>query len=145
MMVCDFEQGLILAKETELPNTMIKACYFHFCQSLWWKIQELGLARPYRQRRRLRKTLRKIIAIGHLPVALVRQNFNLLTTDRSTRRLVNTYPSLNDFLLYIANTYVQGTFPVAMWNVYGRGHDCRTNNIVEGLYLFQACEYLDHI
>jgi hypothetical protein len=48
--ICDFEQGLKLAIETELPNTMIK-------------IQELGLARQYRQGRRLRKTLRKIMTI----------------------------------------------------------------------------------
>ena len=63
---------------------------------------------------------------------------NLLTADRSTRRLVNTYHRLNDFLFYVANTYVQGAFPVAMWNVYDRGHDYRTNNIVEGLYQFHA-------
>jgi hypothetical protein len=48
--ICDFEQGLILAIETELPTTMIK-------------IQELGLARQYRQPRRLGKIMRKIMTI----------------------------------------------------------------------------------
>lgn len=48
--ICDFEQGLILAIETELPNTLIK-------------IQEVGLARQYRQRRRLRKIMKKIMTI----------------------------------------------------------------------------------
>ena len=55
MAICNFEQGLTLSIETELPDTMIKAYYFHFCQNLWWKIQKVGLARTYLQRRRLRK------------------------------------------------------------------------------------------
>jgi hypothetical protein len=32
--VCDFEQALQSAVETELQNTRICSCYFHFCQSL---------------------------------------------------------------------------------------------------------------
>ena len=67
MAICDFEQALILAIETELPNTRVRACYFHFCQSLWRKIQSLGLVERYRRRRRLRKVLRKVMSIGHLP------------------------------------------------------------------------------
>ena len=136
MIICDFEQALQLAIETELPNTTVKACYFHFCQSLWRKVQELGLANVYRRRRRVRKIIRKFMSIGHLPIPLVRQNFNLLARHRRTRRLVNRYPSLADFIDYLSNTYIRGTFPIAMWNVFDRSSDCRTNNIVEGLYTY---------
>ena len=137
MVICDFEQALVSAIETELPHSQVKGCYFHFCQSLWRKIQELGLANVYRRRRRVRKLLRKLMSIGHLPVALVRQNFTLLTRARSTRRLINRYPAIDDFIQYLANTYIRGTFPIAMWNVFDRRKDCRTNNVVEGLY--SAC------
>ena len=132
MAVCDFEHALMLVIETELPNTHIQTCYFHFCQSLWRKIQALGLVDHYKHTRRVRRVLRKLMAIGHLPVALVRQNFDLLSRSRRTIRLMGRYPGLRDFILYMNNTYIQGTFPIRMWNVYSRGNDCRTNNIVEG-------------
>jgi len=131
-VICDFENALMIALETELVNTQICGCYFHFCQSLWRKIQELGLARAYIRRRRVRQLLRKIMALGHLPVAIVRQNFFVLANERRTRRLIDRYPAIRDFLLYIQNSYIEGTFPVILWNVYRRDGDCRTNNIVEG-------------
>ena len=40
----DFEQAQIGAFEGELEGISVKACYFHFCQSLWRKLQEIGLA-----------------------------------------------------------------------------------------------------
>jgi len=131
-VVCDFEIALKIAVETELPNTRVAGCYFHFCQSLWRKIQELGLSQMYRWRRKVRKLLRKMMAIGHLPTNIVRQNVNLLQTARGTRRLINRYPAMGDFFTYFRNSYLDGQFPIALWNVYDRGIDCRTNNIVEG-------------
>ena len=43
--ITDFELALI---------TRIRGCYFHFSQSLWRKIQKLGLSGPYRQDRHLK-------------------------------------------------------------------------------------------
>ena len=43
-VLTDFEMALINAFETKLPNIRTTGCYFHFCQSLWRKVQELGLA-----------------------------------------------------------------------------------------------------
>jgi hypothetical protein len=42
--VVDFEQSLMAAIETEYANCRIRVCYFHFTQSLWRRIQNLGLA-----------------------------------------------------------------------------------------------------
>lgn len=134
-VVCDFEMGLKNAIETELPNTRVVGCYFHFCQSLWRKIQELGLSRTYRRRRHVRMLLRKLMAIGYLPVNIVRQNFNMIQTERRTRRLIGRYPAIQEFLNYFRNTYIDGQFPIALWNVFERGMDCRTNNIVEGIFM----------
>ena len=47
MVISDFENSLLIAVQTELRNARVKGCYFHFCQSLWRKIQNLGLARHY--------------------------------------------------------------------------------------------------
>jgi hypothetical protein len=88
-VITDFEMSLLLAIETELPLARRSACYFHFCQILWRKIQELGLAGPYARQRKLRKCLRKFMAIGYLPLALVRHNFRILATANSTARRVS--------------------------------------------------------
>ncbi|CAH1277528.1 Hypp9683, partial [Branchiostoma lanceolatum] len=69
MIVSDFEVSIISSNETEFPDA-ISGCYFHFCQSLWWRIQQLSLAGPCRWDPRLKRCLRKVMGIGYLPVAL---------------------------------------------------------------------------
>ncbi|PIK32840.1 hypothetical protein BSL78_30347 [Apostichopus japonicus] len=43
-VVIDFELALITANETEFRQAVISGCYFHFCQSLWRRVQQLDLA-----------------------------------------------------------------------------------------------------
>lgn len=130
-IVCDFEQGLINAAETEFPNASIRGCYFHFTQSLWRRIQELGLSVGYRDDVSLQGFLRKILALGYLPLQLVAMNFNLIRAGEEAVRLIRRYPSLRNFLDYVHNNYINGTFPPQLWNVYDRNMDQRTNNHVE--------------
>jgi hypothetical protein len=120
--------------ETELPNTRICSCYFHFCKSLCRRVSDLGVSTPYGRNRRLKKCIRKFIALAHLPVPLVRQIFGILSTARSTRRLINRYPALFDFIRYLENNYISGQYTIQRWNVYDVDIDTRTNNHVEGLY-----------
>jgi len=133
-MVVDFERSLILAVETEFPRCRISGCYFHFTQSLWRHIQQVGLAREYRRNLDLKRVIRLVMALAFLPVLLVRQNFLLLCNRRSTRRLIRRYPQLQDWLDYVWATYVanNAAFPVPTWNVHDRNVDTRTNNHVEG-------------
>ena len=65
-VIMDFKSSLLLAVETELPDSPPSACYFQFCQSLWRRVQELGLARPYRRSGRLQKCIRKFMAMGYV-------------------------------------------------------------------------------
>ena len=69
------------------------------------------------------KWVRKAMAVGFLPLAVVRINFRIMTTSRQTRRLVRVHPELDDFIQYMEHTYVgeNAIFPPAVWNVYGRG------------------------
>ena len=50
--------------------------------------------------------------------------------------VINRYPEFRDFLHYVRNTYVLPTaiFRPAVWNVYQRNMDNRTNNKVESNY-----------
>ena len=119
-VILDFEIPLITAVETELPRANVCGCYFHFCQSMWRKIQELGMARSYTRHRRLRRCLRKFIALGH-------------ANGNATARVIQRYPEVQDFIDYLENNYINGpNFPPRMWNVFERDRDTRTNNHVEG-------------
>ena len=130
-IVCDFEIPLLNAVQTEFPRSRHSGCYFHFCQCLWRKIQELGLARTYKQDLQLQKVIRKFMAIGYLPVVLVRNNFNILSQSRRVQNMVGIYDALNDWIGYIRNNYINGQFRPILWNVYERNMDMRTNNWME--------------
>ena len=71
----DFEASLMQSIRLELPATMVHGCYFHYCSALWRRVQELGLQLPYRQDRRVKKFIRKLMALGYLPLAHVRGSF----------------------------------------------------------------------
>lgn len=131
-VVYDFEQSIINAVETELPRSRVTCCYFHFCQSMWRRLQELGLSGRYQRHERLRKCIRRFLSMGYLPLAIVRQNFHQFCVSRGTQRILQQYPELHDFIRYIERNYFDGNFPPVMWNVYDRNADTRTNNYVEG-------------
>ena len=135
-IICDFELAIISACETELPTARVSGCYFHFCQSLWRRIQELGLAIQYRQTTEVQKFVRRVMSLGYLPVAVVRHNYRQLCSSRRTLRLFRRYPDMHTFAQYVQRTYFDGQFSPVMWNVYTRNADMRTNNHVEGIGIF---------
>lgn len=106
----DFEHitSIIIAIDTELRRTRVRSCYFHFCQKLWRHVQSLGLARSYTIYRNLKICIQKVVAIAYLPVAIVRQNFRLLLAARRTRRFINRFPALLDYLAYFQRHYLDG-------------------------------------
>jgi len=74
----DFEQSLMIAIQTELPGALVSGCYFHFCQSLWRHMQDVGLTIQYRENANVQAVVRKVMALAFLPVLLVRQNFSAI-------------------------------------------------------------------
>ena len=48
-VLSDFERSAMNAYEEVFPGITIKGCHFHMTQSLWRKIQELGLATEYKE------------------------------------------------------------------------------------------------
>ena len=95
-VISDFEQASMTAFETEFPWITVKGCYFHFNQALWRAIQRYALAKPYRNSRRLKKCLKKVMALGFLPLAFVRFNFNRLRQSHAIRCLIRRFPTLHD-------------------------------------------------
>lgn len=134
VVVSDFELSLLIAVETELPRARRCCCYFHFCQSLYRRIQQLGLTMEYRNNDRVKEFLQKLMSLGYLPLPLVRQNFHLFITSRRSVRLMDRYPALREFINYIEANYFNGQFLPETWNVFNRDDQSRTNNHVEGFH-----------
>jgi len=114
------------AVETELPRSKVCGCLFHFPQSLYRNVHELGLTTPYKLDPVFRRVCHKVMALAFLPLQPVRQNFDVLVVSRTVQRLVTQYPNLNRFMNYVNNTYIRGRFMPAMWNVYMRNRRTRT-------------------
>ena len=61
----DFELAAIRAVEREFPKAEVKGCYFHYCQALWRKVQNLGLA--VQGRSSLQQWIRRAAGLALLP------------------------------------------------------------------------------
>ena len=51
VVVSDFELGIMQAERAVFPAVVSKGCYFHFCQALIRKLQQLGLQTAYQEDR----------------------------------------------------------------------------------------------
>lgn len=106
---------------------MHKGCLFHYNQSIYRRIQSLGLAKAYSEDDSVRSCCRKLMALPFLPVQEVETSFyNLRSTVDATVK-----KQLRELFLYFDNYWISSV-PVEMWNVHGCEH--RTNNICEGMY-----------
>ena len=54
----DFEAAVWQAIPVEFRDATVKGCTFHFTQSIWRKVQELGLQKTYMERRRAHSFIR---------------------------------------------------------------------------------------
>ena len=142
-ILCDFEIALMSAAEAEFQQSSIVGCYFHFCQNIWRKVQNLGLSVAYRRNLHVKKFVRKVMTLAYLPVAVVRINFRLMFTSTTVRRLIRQFPAIAQFITYFERNYINGVFKPKVWNVYERDVDFRTNNHVEGMkqYCFVGDSY----
>ena len=70
--ISHFEGGIKTAVGVEFPDTKRWGSYFHFPQSIYRKVQSLGLKKPYEEYRNLKKFIRKTLS-----------GFFVLTSDGS--------------------------------------------------------------
>ena len=74
----NFEIGLWKAMEKKLEDVSIKACGFHWAQTVWWHIQEVGLQKAYNTNRGTRKFLKEVMALPYLPADEILPTFEEL-------------------------------------------------------------------
>ncbi len=138
-VLMDFEQASINVVSTVFPDTEVKGCFFHFSQSIYRKILDLGQATKYRDDKNFNQAVRMLAALAFVPPE---------HTVSWYEKLVDSHDDLPQDLRqdYFEDNFIgrinrNGTrrrprFSIDMWNVYARTVDDlpRTNNSVEGFH-----------
>ena len=79
------------------PFAEIDGCYFHFTKNLWKQVAEFGLIVGYRNNENLKTVIRKIMALGFLPLLFITGAFHVLSTSVLVAQLMREYPNLVHF------------------------------------------------
>lgn len=136
-IVLDFEIATMRAIQEVMPYSEIGGCLFHWGQTVWRKIAELGLKRRYQTNVEIQRSVHIIQALPFLPLD------DLVKTFVGLRNEIHedVIPIWN----YIDHTWVRGTpsvgrrrargpiFHPILWNVHQAciNKQQRTNNCVE--------------
>ncbi|KAG0432438.1 hypothetical protein DMUE_5500 [Dictyocoela muelleri] len=135
----DFE--ILLTNSAEISfKSKLSFCFFHFGQSIWQKIQQIGLSSYYLQNIAFKLDVRKIILLAFSPSTNISLAYAKI---KEAMNISHEYPRLNDFFDYIEKMYIplkhsiesekSSTFSPHDWSVYERlkFNIPRTNNVAE--------------
>lgn len=141
-ILLDFETAAMSAFEAAYPNAAISGCYFHLCQSVLRKMNEVGMKQAYETDTVVRGAVRCIPALALVPVDDVIDAFELLADE-----IGEVHERMPELLSYFEHTYIRGRrragrlpnygpslFPIQRWNQHQAAADgiARTTNAVEG-------------
>jgi hypothetical protein len=141
-VLLDFERAAINAFSAAYPTAVVTGCYFHLCQSLIRKVNEVGLKVVYANDNAVREYIRCLPALAFVPVEDVIEAFEVLADT-----MPEAVDDVAEVTSFFEHTYVRGrrqrgraatygaaTFPPEMWNQHAAGTDgvSRTTNAVEG-------------
>jgi hypothetical protein len=135
-VLVDFEKACMSAALIAFPQTDVKGCHFHLCQSLIRKINSVGLKAAFESDIEVKLKLKSLAALAFVPVQEVRTVFD---------EVAATFPdedSYNEVLTYFFSTYIEGAagrdpqFPIRIWNQYEAAADQspKTTNCCEGFH-----------
>jgi hypothetical protein len=115
LVLSDFERSAMNAYEEEFPGIVIKGCHFHMTQSLWRKIQELGLAVDYKENSQLRAWFDLFKGLAFVPLNLIELAFNIILDSKPLKN-----EKIDLFIKYFTSTWFSSScmFPPHIWNHY---------------------------
>ena len=125
-VMTDFETGLVQAIQINFPTAEILGCFYHFAQSVWRKVQELGLQLMYNdpQDASLRSFVRKAVALAFVPCAFLRIAWDTIKLEAPD------FEAVDRLTVYFEVNWIQRRGP-QKWNHY-HNEEQRTNNHMEG-------------
>ena len=118
----DFELGLLQAVELQFPTAKIQGCFYHYSQSIWRKVQKLGLHTTYQDDPTFKAFVSKKVALSFCPKRFVRVAWIGLKAEAPELHRIEELES------YFENN---GSYPINIWNYHKVDGPC-TNNHVEG-------------
>jgi len=140
-ILTDFETAAMSAFRQCYPQAHVRGCYFHLCQSVMRKVQEVGLKAQYEVDSELRGFVRSLSAISHVPINDVPDAFDTLV------EIAPAVEHLDEVITYFEHSYVRGRrlrgrgenfapplFPPEVWNQHTAAAQgiARTTNTCEG-------------
>ncbi|XP_060869713.1 uncharacterized protein LOC132944409 isoform X2 [Metopolophium dirhodum] len=69
----DFEQSMIQAIELVFVDVNIQCCYYHLSQSIWRKVQNIGLATKYKENENVHQIVGMLKGLALLPLKYVKK------------------------------------------------------------------------
>ena len=99
----DFEKAFLNSVKIVFPLAILLGCFFHFKQSMFRKLQELGLAIIYNNDEHIRKLLKLPQVLAYVPFADVPELFKKLKSKLSSEnsQVLKFYEYFEEF--YIGN------------------------------------------
>lgn len=143
-IILDFELAAHNAFKFVYPDIEVQACFFHFSQSCWRKLQDVGLRNDYIDNEGLRVLVRSFVTLAFLPLDQVTPAFEVL--EETAETYYRDIPLLEEFVSYFEQVYIgrhtttrhrtrrTPRYPAHIWNVRERTVEGlpRTNNRLEG-------------
>ncbi len=126
----DFELASRNIMEMTFPTASLGGCQFHYSQSVWKKVQKLGLANLYKTNTEFKKYIKKLMSLPYLPaveITLAAEHLFSTTFDISIH-----FQSQNKKLIKYIRRFWLGTITPEKLSVFDlpRG----TNNDLESFH-----------
>ena len=120
-ILIDFEKAAMTSFEHTWPTSMAKGCFFHLTQSLWRKVQAVGLQSQYSYDEEFANRIRQIAALAFAAPHEVSALFAQVAAQLPS-------PETDDMIQYFERTYVgrmlpsgscqQPLFSIQIWNYH---------------------------
>ena len=134
VLTVDFERASINAFEAAFPDSVAAGCYFHLGQSVYRRVQLLGLAGKFGADDEFKLRVKKLSALAFLPLEKVVEGFEQLQGE--------FHQGEQELVAYFEATYIgrvgpagrrRPLFALELWDVESRmlTGSLRANNAIE--------------
>ena len=104
-VLSDFEQALVNALWLNFSTAEHRGCYYHYSQTIWRKVQALGLQQEYRSEDGILKTfVQKTAATCFVPPRFVQVAWQGVQLEAPE------LDNVEDFITYFDNTWINSQF-----------------------------------